>query len=154
MSCAALSIRAVRMAERGMETCSEMEESGGLILSAAADDKGQSSRQRATMESTITYNRRQWSVNKSLVRNHGGFWVYLELLVRSFSELTSQWVQSLSHRPIYREDVSQLAKRRVQLKGEKSYRVQISVCQQCNYCPHMFHIHSQHGSSWLLSQLV
>lgn len=56
MSCAALSIRAVRMAERGMDTRSETDESGGLNLSAAAEDKGQSSRQRDTMESTITCN--------------------------------------------------------------------------------------------------
>lgn len=54
MSCAALSIRAVRMAERGMDTRSEMDDSGGLSLSAAEADKGQSSRHRDTMESTIT----------------------------------------------------------------------------------------------------
>lgn len=55
MSCAALSIRAVRMAERGTDTCSETEDSGGLSLSAAEDDRGQSSRHSDTMESMITY---------------------------------------------------------------------------------------------------
>lgn len=54
MSCAALSIRAVRMAERGMDTRSDTDESGGLNRSAAEEDNGQSSRQRDTMESTIT----------------------------------------------------------------------------------------------------
>ena len=54
MSCAARSISAVRMAERGMETRSETEESGGLRRSAAAEERGHSSRQRDTMESTIT----------------------------------------------------------------------------------------------------
>lgn len=42
------------MDERGTDTRSEMDESGGLSLSAAEDDKGQSSRHRDTMESTIT----------------------------------------------------------------------------------------------------
>lgn len=54
MSSAALSMRALRMAERGMETCSEMEEKGGLSLSAAEQDIGHNSRQRETMESTTT----------------------------------------------------------------------------------------------------
>lgn len=53
-SCAALSISAVRMADRGMDTRSEMDESGGLSRSAAAAESGQSSRHRATMESTMT----------------------------------------------------------------------------------------------------
>lgn len=43
------------MAERGTDTCSETEDSGGLSLSAAEDDRGQSSRHSDTMESTITY---------------------------------------------------------------------------------------------------
>lgn len=62
MSCAALSIRAVRMAERGMDTRSETDERGGLNLSAAEEDRGQSSRHRDTMESTITCNGCQRSV--------------------------------------------------------------------------------------------
>ncbi|CAB1317233.1 unnamed protein product, partial [Coregonus sp. 'balchen'] len=62
-SCAALSIRAVRMVERGMETRSEMEESGGLSRSAAEEDMGHSSRHRDTMESTITW---ELSVNKAI----------------------------------------------------------------------------------------
>lgn len=43
------------MDERGTDTRSEMDESGGLSLSAAEDDKGQSSRHRDTIESTITW---------------------------------------------------------------------------------------------------
>lgn len=54
MSSAARSIRALRMVARGMETCSEMEEKGGLRRSAAAHDMGHNSRQRDTMESTTT----------------------------------------------------------------------------------------------------
>lgn len=46
------------MVERGTDTRSEMDESGGLSLSAAEDDKGQSSRHRDTMESTITCSER------------------------------------------------------------------------------------------------
>lgn len=42
------------MDERGTDTRSVMDESGGLSLSAAEDDNGQSSRHRDTMESTIT----------------------------------------------------------------------------------------------------
>lgn len=67
MSCAALSIRAVRMAERGMDTRSETDERGGLNLSAAEEDRGQSSRHRDTMESTITCNGCQRSVTLSSV---------------------------------------------------------------------------------------
>lgn len=55
MSSAARSIRALRMAEQGMETCSEMAERGGLSLSAAEQDMGHNSRQRDTMESTTTW---------------------------------------------------------------------------------------------------
>lgn len=55
MSSAARSIRALRMVVRGMDTCSEMEEKGGLSRSAAAQDMGQSSRHRDTMESTTTW---------------------------------------------------------------------------------------------------
>lgn len=54
MSSAALSIRALRMLARGMETCSEMDEKGGLSLSAAEQDMGHSSRHRDTIESTTT----------------------------------------------------------------------------------------------------
>lgn len=54
MSSAALSIRALRMLARGMDTCSEMDEKGGLSLSAAEQDMGHSSRQRDNMESTTT----------------------------------------------------------------------------------------------------
>lgn len=54
MSCAARSISAVRMAERGTETRSETDDSGGLNRSAAQADSGQSSRHSDTMESTIT----------------------------------------------------------------------------------------------------
>lgn len=57
MSSAALSIRALRMLARGMDTCSEMEEKGGLSLSAAEQDMGHSSRQRDTIESTTTCGR-------------------------------------------------------------------------------------------------
>ena len=70
MSCAALSMRAVRIAERGMDTRSETDESGGLNLSAAEEDKGQSSRQRDTIESTITCNGCQLSVTLSSVSDH------------------------------------------------------------------------------------
>lgn len=55
ISSAALSISALRMAERGMETCSEMDERGGLSLSAAEQDMGHNSRHRDTMESTTTW---------------------------------------------------------------------------------------------------
>ena len=55
MSSAALSIRALRMDERGIETCSEMDERGGLSLSAAEQDKGHNSRHRDTIESTTTW---------------------------------------------------------------------------------------------------
>lgn len=55
MSCAALSISAVRMAERGMDTRSDTDESEGVNRSAAEEDRGQSSRQRDTMESTMTW---------------------------------------------------------------------------------------------------
>lgn len=55
MSSAALSIRALRIAERGIDTCSEIDERGGLSLSAAAQDMGHSSRHRDTMESTTTW---------------------------------------------------------------------------------------------------
>lgn len=48
-------MRALRMAERGMETCSEMDERGGLSLSAAEQDIGHNSRHRDTMESTTTW---------------------------------------------------------------------------------------------------
>lgn len=54
MSSAALSMRALRMLARGMDTCSEMDEKGGLSLSAAEQDIGHNSRQRDTMESTTT----------------------------------------------------------------------------------------------------
>lgn len=55
ISSAALSIRALWMVERGMETCSEMDDRGGLSLSAAEQDMGHNSRQRDTMESTTTW---------------------------------------------------------------------------------------------------
>lgn len=55
ISSAALSMRALRMAERGMETCSEMDERGGLSLSAAEQDMGHNSRHRDTIESTTTW---------------------------------------------------------------------------------------------------
>lgn len=55
ISSAALSMRALRMAERGMETCSEMDERGGLSLSAAEQDIGHNSRHRDTIESTTTW---------------------------------------------------------------------------------------------------
>lgn len=42
------------MLVRGMDTCSEMDEKGGLSLSAAEQDIGHSSRQRDTIESTTT----------------------------------------------------------------------------------------------------
>lgn len=42
------------MLARGMDTCSEMDEKGGLSLSAAEQDIGHSSRQRDTIESTTT----------------------------------------------------------------------------------------------------
>lgn len=42
------------MLARGMDTCSEMDEKGGLSLSAAEQDIGHNSRQRDTMESTTT----------------------------------------------------------------------------------------------------
>lgn len=71
MSCAALSIRAVRMAERGMDTRSETDDSGGLSLSAEVEDKGQSSRHRDTMESTITCNGRRRSASRSCVTDRG-----------------------------------------------------------------------------------
>lgn len=58
------------MDERGTDTRSEMDESGGLSLSAAEDDKGQSSRHRDTMESTITCSEHQPSLSESLVRGH------------------------------------------------------------------------------------
>lgn len=51
----ALSMRALRMEERGIETCSEMDERGGLSLSAAEQDMGHSSWHRDTMESTTTW---------------------------------------------------------------------------------------------------
>lgn len=54
MSSAALSIRALRMLARGMDTCSEMEDKGGLSLSAAEQDIGHNSRHRDTIESTTT----------------------------------------------------------------------------------------------------
>lgn len=111
MSCAALSIRAVRMAERGMDTRSETDESGGLNLSAAEEDKGQSSRQSDTIESTITCNGRQPSVTQSSVTDQGvtrGRQIYLELLVSSFGEFPGQRVQSLPHRAVHRQHMSQL----------------------------------------------
>lgn len=110
MSCAALSIRAVRMAERGMDTRSETDESGGVNLSAAEEDRGQSSRQRDTMESTITCNGRQPSVSRSpFFRGvKRGCEIYLKLLVRGFGELAGQRVQSLAHRPVHRQHMSQL----------------------------------------------
>ena len=112
MSCAALSIRAVRMAERGMDTCSETDESGGLNLSAAEEDKGQSSRQRDTIESTITCNGWQLSVTLSSVVDHivkGSGRIYLQLLICSFGQFASQRVQLLPHRPVHRQHMSQLA---------------------------------------------
>lgn len=42
------------MLARGMDTCSEMDENGGLSLSAAEQDIGHNSRQRDTIESTTT----------------------------------------------------------------------------------------------------
>lgn len=71
MSCAALSIRAVRIAERGIDTRSETDESVGLNRSAAEEDKGQSSRQRDTIESTITCKGCHSSVTQSFVTDHG-----------------------------------------------------------------------------------
>lgn len=65
MSSAARSIRALRMAERGMETCSEMEDRGGLSLSAARQDMGHSSRHRDTMESTTT-----WTEQVAISKTH------------------------------------------------------------------------------------
>lgn len=59
------------MAERGMETRSETDESGGLSLSAADEDKGQSSRQRDTIESMITCERCQLSGSLSSGTDHG-----------------------------------------------------------------------------------
>ncbi len=119
MSCAALSIRAVRMAERGMDTRSETEDNGGLSLSAAEEDKGQSSRQRDTIESTITCNGRQPSVSQSPVMHPGVrrcCEIYLKLLVCSFGEFTSQRVKPLPHRSVHRQHMSQLAQRRIELR--------------------------------------
>lgn len=59
------------MAERGMETRSETDESGGLSLSAADEDKGQSSRQRDTIESMITCKESQLSGSLSSGTDHG-----------------------------------------------------------------------------------
>lgn len=81
------------MDERGTDTRSEMDESGGLSLSAADDDKGQSSRQRDTMESTITCSGHQPSLSESVVRGRrriGTTKIYLELFVCSFGEFASQ----------------------------------------------------------------
>lgn len=58
------------MAERGMDTRSETDDSGGLSLSAAVEDKGQSSRHRDTIESTITCNGRRRSVSRTCVTDH------------------------------------------------------------------------------------
>lgn len=141
MSCAALSIRAVRMAERGMDTRSETDESGGLSLSAAEEDKGQSSRQRDTMESTITCNGHQRSVTEPSVTDHGverGSQTYLKFLVSSFGEFTSQRVQSLPHRPVHRQHMGQLTQWRVQLRGKKC--IQMSVWQHWKYYACVFQL--------------
>lgn len=45
------------MLARGMDTCSEMDEKGGLSLSAAEQDIGHNSRHRDTIESTTTCGR-------------------------------------------------------------------------------------------------
>lgn len=58
------------MLERGTDTRSEMDESGGLSLSAAEDDKGQSSRHRDTIESTITCGKHQPSLSETSARGH------------------------------------------------------------------------------------
>ena len=53
--------------------------------------------------------------------------IYLKLLVRSFCEFTGQRVESLPHRPVHRENMSQLAQRRVQLReGEKKKKKNIN----------------------------
>lgn len=99
------------MAERGMDTRSETDERGGLNLSAAEEDKGQSSRQRDTIESTITCNGWHLSVTLSSVTDDGvkrGCQIYLQLLVCGFGEFTSKRVQPLPHRPVHRQHMSQL----------------------------------------------
>lgn len=111
------------MDERGTDTRSEMDESGGLSLSAAEDDKGQSSRHRDTIESTITCGEHQPSAGGH--RRLESLSVYLELLVRSFGDFSRQGIQPLPHGPVHGEDVSQLTERRVQLEGGE--RVQTSV---------------------------
>ena len=58
------------MDERGTDTRSEMEESGGVSLSAAEDDRGQSSRHRDTIESTITWGERQPSLRETPAKGH------------------------------------------------------------------------------------
>lgn len=103
MSCAALSISAVRMAERGMDTRSETDDIEGLSLSAAVEDKGQSSWHRDTMESTITCSGHTGHVLVFYGLSVKGFHyvMYLQLLVCSFGQFPSQRVQSLPHRPVH-----------------------------------------------------
>ena len=76
ISSAALSMRALRMAERGMETCSEMDERGGLSLSAAEQDMGHNSRHRDTIESTTTWTQ--------LTQTHIIFLLSLDIFPQSF----------------------------------------------------------------------
>lgn len=160
MSCAALSIRAVRMAERGMDTRSETDERGGVSLSAAEEDRGQSSRQRDTMESTITCNWGRllvtlWSVtDESIKKNKGGCLMYLQLLVGSFGEFTGQRVQSLPHRPIHRQHVSQLTQWRVELEApQRRDSFIFSVTEMQILHLHVAH-HSQRENSSPLLALV
>lgn len=132
MSCAALSIRAVRMAERGTDTRSDTDDSGGASLSAADADRGQSSRHRDTIESTITCKMSGISdtgsseVGHSVKRERELWHVqHLQLFVCSFGKFTSQRVQTLPHRPVHRQDMSQLTQRRVQLRDGEREREEV-----------------------------
>lgn len=128
MSWAALSIRAVRMDERGMDTRSEMEERGGERHSAAAQESGHSSRHRDTMESTmtctnppsITHHAFQVQQNKKADINQAEEWErekhHLQFFISCFGKFSGQRVQPLSHRPVHRQHVGQFTQRGVQLE--------------------------------------
>lgn len=87
ISSAALSMRALRMAERGMETCSEMEERGGLSLSAAEQDIGHNSRHKDTIESTTT-----WAQLTRDMHQH----TYITYILSKFSTRPEICFQSIS----------------------------------------------------------
>lgn len=133
MSSAALSMRALRMLARGMDTCSEMDEKGGLSLSAAEQDIGHNSRHRDTIESTTTCVREARASHRACLHSaaesqrkqdhRDPTQTHLQLFISRLGQFSGQSVQSLLDGSVHRQHVGQLAQRGVQLaRTEKQGR--------------------------------